>query len=69
MCDYKVAYGEMFQDYIKEYDFWGHCDMDMIFGEENFINEIIWNYKSGGTCDRRFARKHDTLLFYGKSDK
>lgn len=33
MCDYKVAYGEMFQDYIKEYDFWGHCDADMIFGD------------------------------------
>lgn len=23
----------MFQDYIKEYDFWGHCDADMIFGD------------------------------------
>lgn len=33
MCDYKVAYGEMFQDYIKKYDFWGHCDADMIFGD------------------------------------
>lgn len=21
MCDYKVAYGEMFQEYIKDYDF------------------------------------------------
>lgn len=40
--------------------------MDEIFGEDNFINEIIWNYKSGGVSKRRFARKHDTLLFYGK---
>lgn len=41
--------------------------MDEIFGEENFVNEVIWNYKSGGTGKKRFARKHDTLLYYGKS--
>ena len=43
--------------------------MDEIFGEKNFINEIIWQYKSGGVSKRRFARKHDTLLFYAKTDK
>ncbi len=43
--------------------------MDEIFGEENFVNEIIWNYKSGGSTKRHFARKHDTLLFYSKTDK
>jgi site-specific DNA-methyltransferase (adenine-specific) len=43
--------------------------MDEIFGEKNFINEVIWHYKSGGVSKRRFARKHDTLLFYAKSDK
>lgn len=40
--------------------------LDQIFGESNFINEIIWTYKSGGTGKRSFARKHDTLLLYGK---
>lgn len=43
--------------------------MDEVFGMDNFVNEIIWNYKSGGTSNKRFARKHDTLLFYGKSNK
>ena len=42
---------------------------DEIFGQENFINEVIWMYKSGGVSKRRFARKHDTLLYYGKSKK
>ncbi len=42
--------------------------MDEIFGIENFVNEVIWTYKSGGSSDRRFARKHDTLLYYSKSD-
>lgn len=41
--------------------------LDEIFGPENFINEIIWNYKSGGSTKRHFSRKHDTLLFYAKS--
>ncbi|MEG2199627.1 MAG: site-specific DNA-methyltransferase, partial [Anaerovorax sp.] len=41
--------------------------LDEIFGEEQFINEVIWNYKSGGASKKRFGRKHDTLLFYGKS--
>ena len=43
--------------------------LDEIFGEKNFINEIIWNYKSGGVSKNYFARKHDTLLFYAKSSQ
>lgn len=42
--------------------------LDEIFGEKNFRNEIIWNYVSGGISDRFFARKHDTIFFYTKSD-
>ena len=41
--------------------------MDEIFGRENFINEIIWQYKSGGSSKKHFARKHDTILMYGSS--
>lgn len=44
MCDYKVAYGEMFQEYIKDYDFWGHCDADLIFGDiRKFVTDDILN--------------------------
>jgi len=38
--------------------------MDEIFGKENFVNEIIWCYSIGGKSQTRFARKHDTILFY-----
>lgn len=41
--------------------------MDEIFGADNFVNEIIWTYKSGGSTKRRFARKHDNILVYSKS--
>ena len=42
LCDYKVAYGEIFSDYLKEYDFWGFCDIDLIWGNiRNFYTEEI----------------------------
>jgi DNA modification methylase len=40
---------------------------DHIFGgPEHMLNEVIWQYSSGGATKKRFARKHDTLLFYAK---
>lgn len=56
-----------------------HCDwrtshhlrlmLDEILGEENFVNHLIWCYGLGGSSPRRFARKHDDILFYSKSDE
>lgn len=42
--------------------------MDEVFGEENFRNEIVWAYSGSGQSDVQFKRKHDTILFYSKSD-
>ena len=41
--------------------------MDEIFGERNFVNEIVWTYKSGGSSKKRFSRKHDNILVYSKT--
>lgn len=43
--------------------------LDEIFGPDNFMDEIVWGYKSGGRATRFFPRKHDTILFYRKSRK
>ena len=40
---------------------------DRVFGPEQFLNEIIWSYESGGRSRKYFPRKHDTILMYGKS--
>lgn len=41
-CDFKVIYGVIFRDLIKDYDFWGHCDFDLIFGNiRKFITDDI----------------------------
>ena len=43
-------------------------EMDNIFGLKNFINEIIWYYKSpSGTSKTKLANKHDNLLLYSKT--
>jgi site-specific DNA-methyltransferase (adenine-specific)/adenine-specific DNA-methyltransferase len=34
-----------------------------------FRNEIIWHYQSGGRSQKGYARKHDTILLYTKSDR
>lgn len=33
ICDLRPAFGDLFSDYIKDYDFWGFCDMDIIWGD------------------------------------
>lgn len=40
--------------------------LDTIFGAENFLNEIIWHYRTGGVARQWFSRKHDTILVYAK---
>lgn len=54
-CDYRVV------AYIR-------LALDEIFGKDNFRNEIIWHYQSGGRQENLFSRKHDTILFYSKSN-
>src|SRR4051812_20515840 len=40
LCDFKPAYGFIFNDLLKDYDFWGHGDIDVIFGNiRSFITD------------------------------
>ena len=48
---------------------WVRCIMDDIFGYERMLNEIIWCYKSGGSCKKSFSKKHDVILCYTKKKK
>lgn len=38
--------------------------LDELLGPDRFINHLIWSYGLGGSSPRRFARKHDDILFY-----
>lgn len=80
LCDYKPAYGEIFEDMLSQYDFWGHCDMDLIFGNiREFITQEIlekydrvgkWGhsilYRNNPENNRRYRREFQGLLSYRK---
>lgn len=33
LCDFRPVFGRIFANELKNYDFWGHCDLDMIWGD------------------------------------
>ena len=55
-----------------------HCDptashylkmvMDVVFGRDNFRNEVIWGYRTQGVGKKYWPKKHDVLLFYSKGE-
>ena len=38
--------------------------LDELLGEDRFVNHLVWSYGLGGSSPRRFARKHDDILYY-----
>ena len=57
LCDYKPSYGFLFEEYIKDYEYWGHCDCDLIFGN---LDEILTPLLEKG-YDKIFAAGHLTI--------
>lgn len=44
ICDFKPALGYIFQDEITQYQFWGNCDIDQVWGDvRKFITDDILN--------------------------
>lgn len=54
-----------------------HCDfheahylkilMDLVFGKENFRNNIVWCYTGPSGSNNFLPRKHDDILYYAKT--
>lgn len=40
--------------------------LEEVFGEAGFVNHLVWSYGLGGSSPRRFARKHDDILYFAK---
>ena len=57
LCDYKPTFGLIFEDEIAEYDYWGHCDCDLLFGD---LAATVGPILDEG-CDKVFALGHLTL--------
>lgn len=57
LCDFKPSYGEVFAQYLQKYDFWGCCDIDLMFGDiRTFVTEEIL-----AKHDKVFSLSHFTL--------
>lgn len=57
LCDYKCMYGFIFEEYIKDYDYWGHTDYDMICGDlSHFITDKLLDQ-----YEKLFVLGHFTL--------
>ena len=48
---------------------WIRILMDSVFGYENFRNQIVVKFNIGGRGKREFAKKHDYIIVYTKSDE
>lgn len=44
------------------------CICDEVFGPDKLRNEMIWCYGGGGAPKTKYPNKHDTLLWYTKSN-
>jgi hypothetical protein len=57
LCDLKPAYGYIYEDYINNYYFWGHCDVDTLMGNLSMFltDDLLAKY------DKLFCLGHMTL--------
>lgn len=58
LCDFRPMYGFLFQEELKGYDYWGYCDVDLIFGNiRKFLTrDILLSY------DKVFPRGHISIM-------
>ena len=58
LCDYRPAYAIIFADLIKGYDFWGYCDLDLVFGDtKRFLTDKILS-----AYDKIYQHSHLSLF-------
>ena len=57
LCDFRPAYGFLFPEIVDGYDYWGYCDVDVIFGDiRKFLTDDILKYP------KLFELGHFTLI-------
>lgn len=57
LCDFRCAFGTVFEQQLTGFDWWGHCDLDQIFGDlSQFVTEDMLR-----TYDKIGSLGHFTL--------
>lgn len=75
LCDFKPTYGYALDEYLNNCEYWGHCDLDMIFGDlEKFLPNKQYDkistlghlclYRNCKTINKAFMLKGDSSIDY-----
>ncbi|GAA4290531.1 DUF6625 family protein [Aestuariibaculum suncheonense] len=68
LCDLKPAYGDVFDNYLVTYDFWGFCDVDIVWGDiRKFITDDMLEDYDIITTLKGMISGHFSLLKNTKS--
>lgn len=63
MCDYRPAYGIVFEDYLQGFDFWGYCNLDVVWGDiRKFLSEDILDKYDIISARKEYLVSHFTLF-------
>lgn len=61
---FKPAYGDIFLNELKDYDFWGYCDLDLMWGDiRSFItDDLLIEYERVGTKGHASIYRNSALV-------
>lgn len=63
LCDFKPTYGILFSELLKGYDFWGHGDIDVIYGNiRKFITKKVLQKNDLVSVRHDYVTGHFTLF-------
>lgn len=63
LCDFKPAYRIIFEDFLPSHDFWGYCDLDLIYGNiRDFLSDEILQSHEVITTGQEFMAGHFSLF-------
>ena len=57
LCDLKPAYGHVFNDILKDFDYWGYSDLDLAFGN---LHELLIKVKNNNH-HKTFTKGHFSM--------
>lgn len=64
LCDFRPAYGYIFEKYIKDFRWWGYCDIDTIMGDlSHFLTDELFD-----KYDKIFCLGHMTIFKNNKEN-
>lgn len=72
VCDFKPAFGEVFQEYIRDFEFWAFGDIDLVYGDvAAFLQPLLRDHDvisfakgwiSGSLCVLRNCKEVNSLF-------